>query len=77
VDEKTIRRDAEFAKGLERLDPVFRKEVLNGKVKVEKTKIQKLGKASEELSPITSVDDVIAVYNQMVTTEQSKGEETQ
>jgi hypothetical protein len=23
VDEKTIRRDAEFAKGLERLDPYF------------------------------------------------------
>jgi hypothetical protein len=76
VDEKTIRRDAEFAKGLERLDPVFRKEVLNGKAKVEKSKIQKLGKASEELSPISSVDDVIAVYNQIVTTEQTKGEES-
>jgi DeoR/GlpR family transcriptional regulator of sugar metabolism len=35
VDEKTIRRDAEFAKGLERLDPVFRKEVLNGKAKLK------------------------------------------
>jgi hypothetical protein len=36
VDEKTIRRDAEFARGLEKLDPSFRKDILNGKIKVEK-----------------------------------------
>ncbi|MFY7827275.1 MAG: hypothetical protein ACOVQ4_09125 [Flectobacillus sp.] len=71
VDEKTIRRDAEFAKGLEKLAPTFRKEILNGKVKVEKSKIQKLGKATDITHPITSVDGLLLAYNQLITPEQA------
>lgn len=65
VDEKTIRRDAEFARGLEKLTPTFRKEILNGQVKVEKTKIQKIGKVGENIEPLQTIEEVNAVYNNL------------
>lgn len=57
VDEKTIRRDGEFASGLEMLSPNFRKEVLAGKQKVSKKAVQQLVKL-EIVSPIESVEDL-------------------
>ena len=55
VDEKTIRRDAEFALGLDKLDPTLRKDILNGNVKVEKAKIQKI--VSELTTPAVPVSE--------------------
>ena len=55
VDEKTIRRDAEFARGLEKLTPTFRKEILNGQIKIEKSKIQQIGKVKESIEPIKTI----------------------
>ncbi|MEH0152667.1 ParB N-terminal domain-containing protein [Limibacter armeniacum] len=50
VSEKTIRRDAEFASGLEAIgsvDQAARKEILSGERKVRKADIQQLGKQKE------------------------------
>ena len=44
VDERTIRRDGQFAEGLEMLTKELKNEVLEGKVKVTKKDLQKLGK---------------------------------
>ena len=69
VDEKTIRRDAEFARGLEKLDPSFRKDILNGKIKIEKTKIQKISKTNNVNEPINSVEELNLVYNNLTSEE--------
>jgi hypothetical protein len=66
VDEKTIRRDAEFARGLEKLDPSFRKDILNGKIKVEKSKIQKLSKANDINEPLKTPEELNLVYNNLI-----------
>ena len=66
VDEKTIRRDAEFARGLEKLDPSFRKDILNGKIKVEKSKIQKISKANDINEPLKSAEELNFVYNKLI-----------
>lgn len=55
VDEKTIRRDGDFASGLEKLDIDFRKQVLAGEVKIPKKVIQQLSKTVIE-QPISSVE---------------------
>jgi len=44
INEKTIRRDAEFAKGVESLSPELKREFLNGKIKVAKKDLEELGK---------------------------------
>jgi ParB-like chromosome segregation protein Spo0J len=44
VSRATIMRDAEFAKGLESLNPDVKNEILSGKIKIDKTNIQKLAK---------------------------------
>jgi hypothetical protein len=44
INEKTIRRDAEFAKGVESLAPELKRDFLNGNVKVPKKDIEELGK---------------------------------
>ena len=69
VDEKTIRRDAEFARGLEMLDSSFRKDILNGKMKVEKSKIQKISKANNVSEPIKSVEELSLVYDNLISQE--------
>ncbi len=65
VDEKTIRRDAEFALGLDKLDPTLRKDILNGNVKVEKAKIQKIGKAAEITTPLKSTEELNQVVSEL------------
>ena len=69
VDEKTIRRDAEFARGLEKLDPSFRKDILNGKIKVEKSKIQKISKANDINGPLKTPEELNLLYNNLISKE--------
>lgn len=47
VSEKTIKRDAEFAEGLNLLDPSLKKDILSGKVKAKKSEIQQLAQITE------------------------------
>ncbi|MDZ7935830.1 MAG: hypothetical protein U5M51_12885 [Emticicia sp.] len=67
VDEKTIRRDADFARGLDKLSPVIRKEILSGLVKVEKSKIQKIGKAQNLNEPLNSLNEIEMAYQNLAT----------
>ena len=59
VNEKTIRRDAEFAKGLNKLSPELRQDVLAGKTKVNKSDIVKLAKVNTgETQSLSSSDEI-------------------
>ena len=58
VGEKTIRRDADFAKGLDKLSPGLKNEVLSGKTKIEKTKIQLLAKNNAIKKPISEINQI-------------------
>jgi type VI protein secretion system component Hcp len=58
VGEKTIRRDADFAKGLDKLTPNLKNEVLSGKTKIERTKIQLLAKNNEIQEPISEINQI-------------------
>lgn len=69
VDERTIRRDGQFAEGLEMLTKELKNEVLEGKVKVTKKDLQKLGKIKSnnvienervgKIQTITEINDLI------------------
>jgi len=65
VGEKTIRRDAAFAEGLEKLTPTLRNEVLSGKKKVDKNKIQLLAKSNEENQSINDIEKVDEILQQV------------
>ncbi|MBT29812.1 MAG: hypothetical protein CMO01_09145 [Thalassobius sp.] len=55
VGEKTIRRDAEFAKGIELIgesNPSLKMELLAGKVKIKKSTLQNLGKIEVTSIPV-------------------------
>ncbi len=65
VGEKTIRRDAAFAEGLEKLTPTLRNEVLSGKKKVEKNKIQLLAKSNKENQSIDDIEKVDEILQQV------------
>jgi len=58
VSEKTIKRDAEFASGLEKLDSALKLEILSGQIKVNKTLIQQVGKTDVTDLPLTTVDQI-------------------
>ena len=58
VGEKTIRRDADFAKGLDKLSPSLKNDVLSGKTKIERTKIQFLAKNNEIQEPISEINQI-------------------
>lgn len=62
INEKTIRRDAEFAKGVESLSPELKRDFLNGNVKVSKKDIEELGKADvrEKVNTIEAITTYIA-----------------
>ena len=62
INEKTIRRDAEFAKGVESLSPELKRDFLNGNVKVSKKNIEDLGKADvrEKVNTIEAITTYIA-----------------
>ena len=59
VNEKTIRRDAEFAKGLNKLTPELRQDVLTGKAKVNKSDIVNMAKVNTgETQSLSSADEI-------------------
>jgi hypothetical protein len=61
INEKTIRRDAEFAKGVESLSPELKREVLNGTVKVAKKDLEELGKlgVTQKLETVEAISTYI------------------
>jgi hypothetical protein len=67
VSEKTIKRDAEFAEGLNLLSPELKKDILSGRVKAKKSDIQQLTQLDNPVSLIDSLDkisDLVSVKNQ-------------
>ena len=56
VSEKTIKRDAEFAEGLNLLSPELKKDILSGRVKAKKSEIQQLTQIEKLTLPIDSLD---------------------
>jgi hypothetical protein len=58
VAQATIKRDAVFAAGLEKLSPAFKSEVLSGKSKINKKIIQQLAKIDVPEQKINSVDEL-------------------
>lgn len=67
VSEKTIKRDAEFADGIDRLSPSLKKDILGGKIKVKKSDIQLLGQLPVE-EPINSMLDVATLVSPRTST---------
>lgn len=57
VGRNTILRDAEYAAGLEQLEPNLKQSILTGVIKVDKAQVQKLGKMRVD-APITSIDEL-------------------
>ncbi len=59
VSSRTIRRDGDFAAGLEKLAPDLKRKVLAGKQKLTKAVINSLTKADAQ-APLTDVDAILA-----------------
>ncbi|MEA5427939.1 hypothetical protein [Arcicella lustrica] len=60
VSPATIKRDAVFAQGLDKMNNELKGKVLNGKTKVDKKSIQQLAKSDIE-KPITSVEELNSI----------------
>ncbi|MEA5462035.1 hypothetical protein VB796_23390 [Arcicella sp. LKC2W] len=60
VSAKTIKRDAEFAKGLDKLDVELRNDILTGREKVDKGIIQKIAKNDSLVEPISSLESIVS-----------------
>lgn len=58
VSEKTIKRDAAYAQGLEQLDPAFKQDILSGRIKIDKALVQELGKLDTHPEPILNQDEL-------------------
>lgn len=58
VNAKTIKRDAEFAKGLEKISSDLRNKILVGEEKIEKGLIQELGKNANITNTISSIQEI-------------------
>lgn len=58
VSQKTIKRDAEFAEGLDKLPIATKKEVLSGKLKVRKSDIQALAKERGDKVPVAATKSI-------------------
>lgn len=71
VSEKTIKRDAEFASGLEKLEPSLKSEILSGQTKVNKTLIQQVGKTVLPASPLATVDEIEQAVKVLVDTQKT------
>lgn len=59
VNEKTIKRDAEFAEGLDRLDSPLRLKILSGKARINKLDVQKIAKLEPPVKSIDSIDRIM------------------
>ena len=65
VSEKTIKRDAEFSRGIELIgesNPKLKQDILAGKIKVKKSDVQELAKANDE-SSVNSIKNEADLYN--------------
>jgi hypothetical protein len=60
VDEKTIRRDGDFAKGLETLSQDLKEDILAGKAKISKKEVMQLGRLDID-NPIKSVEEIESI----------------
>jgi hypothetical protein len=72
VSEKTIKRDAEFAEGLNLLSPELKKDILSGRVKAKKSEIQQLTQVEKPESPIDSLDKLSNVISGNTTRQVNK-----
>jgi predicted aspartyl protease len=61
VSKSTIKRDAQLATGLSRLDKPLRDTILSGEVTVDKKTIQELANLPEETPAIKSMEEIPAV----------------
>ena len=64
VSEKTIKRDAAYAQGLEQLHPKFKQEILSGQTKVDKALVQQLGQFDKLSEPIQNQAELERVIQQ-------------
>ena len=60
VSGRTIKRDAEYTTGLEKLSPELRRDVLSGQQKIAKTTITELGK-NTAIEAINSLDEIVDI----------------
>ncbi len=58
VSEKTIKRDADFAAGLDKLAGPLKTAILSGKAKVNKQHIQQIGKDDTVAMPIETIEQL-------------------
>ena len=74
INEKTIRRDAEFAKGVESLSPELKRDFLNGNIKVPKKDIEELGKAgvTAKIETVEAITTYIAPKKGVIITKTEK-----
>jgi hypothetical protein len=75
VSEKTIKRDAEFAEGLNLLSPELKKDILSGRIKAKKSEIQQLTQIEKPESPIDSLDKISNLISVNVSKQSSKIED--
>jgi hypothetical protein len=64
VSTRTIKRDADFARGMEGLSSELKKDVLAGKTKLPKTAAKSLSRNTPD-KPIESIDELHAVLEKM------------
>lgn len=60
VNEKTIKRDAEFAVGIEKLSPDLKADVLSGQTRINKAAIQQLAKSDVPNGSLSSIQSLAA-----------------
>lgn len=75
VSEKTIKRDAEFAEGLNLLSPELKNDILSGKIKAKKLEIQQLTQIEKPALPIDSLDKIADLISINVPKQSSKFKE--
>lgn len=63
VTPRTIKRDGEFAEGMDKLTPEFKKDVLSGKSKLAKKDVQALKSANPD-EPIDSMESVLKLLKE-------------
>lgn len=64
VGQTTIKRDAEFAQGLEKLSPELKISILGGKIKLSKGVIQQLGREQTENKIFDNVEALEALFKE-------------
>jgi ParB-like nuclease domain len=75
VSEKTIKRDAEYAKGLDKIgesNQTLKQAILSGKINIDKGKVRALGKISEKVVIDTEQDIDSIIANKQPSKQSSK-----